>query len=426
MGGGGGGGCGSGAVVEFEDRLYAQTQKQIKTQTTQTPSWAQHFFFVRFFFFSISCRHGKCALFGSRKVLLMLDTALSPAKLPTSDQSFTDNKLSQVHTGPTRSIPWPNFNVTSVGGKTDLCTGFVTNWKALCARSIHDASQWWRTQHFQLCFKVTQRTFPRWKTYICEKSYIYLTLYSREKLYIYIYNFSREYKFFFLFLCLKWRHQWMIRVLFMLLFCAAFIFLVFFLFFLSFFSFSFVFCLLFLFGMERSQSCVWSFFSSVAAVRFVARCWTWILFHITASLKTPSHKTPVHKTPVHKTPTQERHHYRLTPSLPWCLLETTNRKILKPVCFLFRINMWKVFIKTQCWKQFCYRSGKFTVCRRVWAFFSGPEIWQAVAVKGWTTCWPRMWTSVCTGRYNYNYACPICRMGREAQKSGTEGGPERS
>ena len=140
-------------------------------------------------------------------------------------------------------------------------------------------------------------------------------------------------------------NEWMIRVLFILLFLCRFCFLGFFYFF---FFLLVCFCLLFCLKWS-AHSLVWDHFSSVAAVRFVARCWTWILFHITASLKTLVHKTPVHKTPVHKTPTQERHHYRLTPSLPWCLLETTNWKI-----------MWKVFIKTQCWKQinFCYMSGK--------------------------------------------------------------------
>ena len=47
------------------------------------------------------------------------------------------------------------------------------------------------------------------------------------------------------------------------------------------------------------------------------------------------------------------------------------------ICFLFNFN----FIETHTIESRCYRSGTYTVCRRVRAFFS-PEILQAVAVKG--------------------------------------------
>ena len=44
----------------------------------------------------------------------------------------------------------------------------------------------------------------------------------------------------------------------------------------------------------------------------------------------------------------------------------------------------RIIMKTQNIESRCYRTGKYTVCRRFLAFFS-PEILQAVAVKGLTS-----------------------------------------
>ena len=106
--------------MEFEDRLYAQTQKQIKTNHTDAELDTTSF--------SVSCRHRKCEHFGSRKVLLMRDTALSPAKLLTTDQS------SQITTCIKFTLDRPGQYLDLIStshqcqkSKTDLCFGFVTN-----------------------------------------------------------------------------------------------------------------------------------------------------------------------------------------------------------------------------------------------------------------------------------------------------------
>ena len=75
----------------------------------------------------------------------------------------------------------------------------------------------------------------------------------------------------------------------------------------------------------------------------------------------------------------------LTPSLPWRHFKTTNEsaksETLTPFCLPFPTGMWKDFHQNaQHWKQMCYRTWKYTVCRRVHTSFS-PEILQAPAVK---------------------------------------------
>ena len=55
---------------------------------------------------------------------------------------------------------------------------------------------------------------------------------------------------------------------------------------------------------------------------------------------------------------------------------------LKPFCFFsFSLAFEKTFIFTYINKSRCYRTGKYTVCRRVRATFC-PEILEAAAVKG--------------------------------------------
>ena len=115
--------------------------------------------------------------------------------------------------------------------------------------------------------------------------------------------------------------------------------------------------------------------SDLTSVKNALQFWPWTLIRLNphAKVAKESHK-----------PTRN-----LTPSLPWCHLKTTNNSVkfqtLKPFSFLFfapaceRINM-----KTQNIESRCYRTGKYTVCRRVHASFS-PEILQAGAVKGLIT-----------------------------------------
>ena len=76
----------------------------------------------------------------------------------------------------------------------------------------------------------------------------------------------------------------------------------------------------------------------------------------------------------------------LTLLLPGCHLKTTvqewNLKSWKHFCFLFRITRERVGIKAQRTEsRFVMGPGKYTVCRRVRAFFS-PEMLQAWAVNG--------------------------------------------
>ena len=77
----------------------------------------------------------------------------------------------------------------------------------------------------------------------------------------------------------------------------------------------------------------------------------------------------------------------LTTSLLWCHLKTTNEsakfETLTCFCLIFRSVMRKDFSSKHSTESrcSCYRSGKYTVCRRVRASFS-PEMLQAGDVKG--------------------------------------------
>ena len=80
--------------------------------------------------------------------------------------------------------------------------------------------------------------------------------------------------------------------------------------------------------------------------------------------------------------------WTLTPSLPWCHFKTTNKttksETLNRFCLLFRTGMWKDYPKTHSIESWCYRTRKYTVCRRDHASFTSfsLEIFQAGAVKG--------------------------------------------
>ena len=76
----------------------------------------------------------------------------------------------------------------------------------------------------------------------------------------------------------------------------------------------------------------------------------------------------------------------LSPSLPCYHLKTTNENANSDTLntVLSSFSYWHVrgfFIKTHTLKVDCYRTGKYTLCRRVRAY-SSPEILQAGAVKG--------------------------------------------
>ena len=61
--------------------------------------------------------------------------------------------------------------------------------------------------------------------------------------------------------------------------------------------------------------------------------------------------------------------------------ESAKFEIIKPFSFLFGPPFERIFIKRHSIESRCYRTGKYTVCRRVRASFS-PDILQAGAVKG--------------------------------------------
>ena len=76
----------------------------------------------------------------------------------------------------------------------------------------------------------------------------------------------------------------------------------------------------------------------------------------------------------------------LTPSLRWRRLKMAHQnakfETRKPFCFLLAVACGRSFSKTRAQhSNRFYRTGKYTVCRRVRASF-GPQILQAEAVKG--------------------------------------------
>ena len=62
-------------------------------------------------------------------------------------------------------------------------------------------------------------------------------------------------------------------------------------------------------------------------------------------------------------------------------MKVHNLKPLTVSVLVFALSCERIFIKTHGTESRCYRTGKYTVCRRVRVSFS-PEILQALAVKG--------------------------------------------
>ena len=89
----------------------------------------------------------------------------------------------------------------------------------------------------------------------------------------------------------------------------------------------------------------------------------------------------------------------LTTSLPWCHYKTTHKSAkfepLKHLCLLFRTGVYeRIFINTYSIESRLYRTGKYTVYRRVCASFS-PESLQAGTVKGLRAVVPGPLFSAC-------------------------------
>ena len=70
-------------------------------------------------------------------------------------------------------------------------------------------------------------------------------------------------------------------------------------------------------------------------------------------------------------------------------IKSVKFETLKPFSFLFALARERVFIESHSIESRCYRTGKYTACRRLCPFYS-PEILQAGAVKG--LCWKRVKT----------------------------------
>ena len=82
--------------------------------------------------------------------------------------------------------------------------------------------------------------------------------------------------------------------------------------------------------------------------------------------------------------------------------------LLKPrslFAFFFALACENIFIKPHSIENRCYKTGKYTVCRRIRASFS-PEIVQAGAVKVLSACaWFKQSSFTVTPPHSYTYLC---------------------